>query len=448
MIRTGALTRTLAIGLAFALPGQALAQETPATVLSDVEASRYRAPVGETFLVERAELSPDGRQVAYVAALANSQRLRVQSLDGGVSRTADLRGLDVRDIVWAGDDHVLVTVLDQPSDEVAEENGVFLVLSYAVKSDSWETLLRDRGDQVNVGGLRATRLPGQPPVLPITFERPAVRQREGKAQVFLDTITFNGSCRYDLYSVDPGTGASLLEDRMTQQVQGLVVGPDGRPAAVLKDGRLRMGRGAGLVNARARELSGDIELLGLGREPGSVLVRAGPDAARRLLEISGARGEIAVELPTEGLAQPWPLYDDHSGRLLGVEGVGENGRVAYRFFDAKLESAWRDVAGAFPGDAIRLASWSSDLTRLLIYAERTDGADYHLVDLAVGVSRLMAPSWPEPAREGLDRTGSRAEFDIRRAAAARIEDPRRLCQDLRGAGATESRGGRSRTPGH
>lgn len=433
----------IALSLALALSVAPQDPPAPETTLSDVIASRYRSPVGETFLVERAELSPSGSRVAYVAALGNSRRLRIQGLGDDFMRTADLRGLDVRDIIWAGDSHVLLTVLDQPSDQVAADNGVFLVLSYNVQADSWETLLRDENDQANIGGLRASRIEGQPPVLPITFERPAVRQLADGARVFLNTITFDGSCRYDLYSINPATGASNLEDRVTQRVQGLVVTNDGRPLAVVKGGRLLMGRGAALVPARAEALSDGVELLGAGRTDGAVLVRVGPAGTGRLLEISGARGETATPLPTGDLAEALPLYDDQSGRLLGVEGTAPDGHAAYVFFEPELARVWPTIAAAFPGDAVALASWSADMKTLLVYAERTDGADYHLVDVDTLTSRYLGPSWPD-AGTGLDRTGARAEFDIRRAAAARIEDARSLCRDLRGTQALVSRGTRAR----
>lgn len=437
----------IALSLALALstvPQDPPAPQTaPETTLSDVVSSRYRAPVGETFLVERAELSPSGERVAYVAALGNSRRLRVQGLADDLVRSADLRGLDIRDVIWAGDDHILLTVLDQPSDQVDADNGIFLVLSYNVQADSWETLLRDENDQANIGGLRASRIPGQPPVLPITFERPAVRRLGVGTRVFLNTITFDGSCRYDLYSIDPATGASELEDRVTQQVQGLVVTNEGRPLAVVKGGRLLMGRGAALVPARATQLSQGVELLGAGRTDGTVLVRVGPQGAGQIMEISGSRGEVATPLPTGDILDALPLYDDQSGRLLGLEGKGSDGAVEYLFFDPDLARVWPTISAAFPGDAVSLASWSTDLQTLLVYAERVDGADYHLVDVATLTSRYLGPSWPD-AGAGLDRTGARAEFDIRRAAAARIEDARILCRDLRGNQALVSRGTRAR----
>lgn len=434
----------IALSLALHLIGAPQDVPAAATSLPDVEASRYRAPVGETYLVERAELSPDGTRVAYVAALANSRRLRVQSLDGNFERTADLRGLDVRDVIWAGDDHILLTVLDQPTDQTREDNGVFLVLSFDVRTNSWETLLRDLGAMSSVTGAHASRLPDQPPVLPITFERPAVRKINGRTQVLLDTITFDGSCRYDLYSVDPSTGAARLEDRMTQRVQALVVSADGLSQAVVKGGKLRLRRGAGLITARAPEIARGLELLGAARSPDAVLVRVGPIGAGQLLEISGPRGETATPLPTGDLADAMPLYDDQSGRLLGVEGVDADGLTTYHFFDETLARAWPIIAGAFPGDTVSLASWSADMNRLLVYAERPDGADYHLIDVATMSERYLAPSWPEPARAGLDRTGARAEFDIRRAASARIQDARLLCRDLRGTDSLRPPGVRSR----
>ncbi len=76
---------------------------------------------------------------------------------------------------------------------------------------------------------------------------------------------------------------------------------------------------------------------------------------------------------------------------------------------------------------MRPASWTTDYGKIVVYAERAGSSDFHLVDVAAGTSITMAPSYPEPERPQLDRTGNTADLMVRRAAAARIANPSQLC---------------------
>ncbi|MGV9007911.1 MAG: hypothetical protein ACOH1H_14365 [Brevundimonas sp.] len=404
--------------------------QVPTTLVPDIVVG-YRAPAGETFLVERAELSPDGTRVAYVAALANVRKLRVQSLDGRLNRTVDLTRADVRDIVWAGDDHVVVTLARQGIVELPVDNALFTAAAFNVVTDSWENLLFNRTDRERTGGRVATRLKSFPTVWPIIFERPIVRTGPDGVGVYVDTINFDGSCRYDLYRVDLDTGAARLSERGTQRVQAFVIGPDGEPLALMQGGRVRMFTGVGWHTLDLSGLGEPLELLGGGLAPGSVLVRTGTDEAARLYEVSGGAAGTITPFPVSGLTAAEPVYDDQTGRLLGLEGRDADGRTVQQFLDPQLAGAWPSVVAAFPGETVLLASWSADFSKLVVYAEgadpAADSAAYHLVDLAAGSATLLAPSYRTRRDDDLDRTGTLAPTAIRRAASARIEDPRMLC---------------------
>ncbi|RZJ44464.1 MAG: hypothetical protein EON87_09855 [Brevundimonas sp.] len=427
---TLAAAQVAALGLGLVSP--AGAQTAPPTTLSDVEASGFRAPNGQTYLVERAEISPDGTTIAYVAARANYRKIRVEALDGSLSRTADLEDTDLRDLMWAGNGHLLLTVMTQSIETLDVENGLMSVIAYNPAADSYETLLRDRTSINTMGNITPSRMRTTPRVMAIVFERPSVRVRDGQLEAVVDTISFDGSCRYDLYSVNLDTAAPVREVKGVQRTEAMILDETGEPAALQQEGRIKLRLGAGWRLVPPSRFGGEkVELLGLGRT-GTVLVRIGDDPGARLVEVARDGGQIVANITPEGLTEVLPIHDEQTGVLLGLVGRDSDGRHAHVFFNEALAASWPSVAAAFPGDDVQLASWTSDFRKLVVYAERADGADFHLVDLDREDSRLLAPSWPQPG-VAFDRTGTGAAIDIRRAAAARIQDPRRLCTDVRNA---------------
>ncbi|WP_339915409.1 hypothetical protein [uncultured Brevundimonas sp.] len=414
----------------------ASAQSVP-SVLPDIVVNSHRAPAGETFVVERAELSPDGRRIAYVAALGNVRRLRVEALDGSASTTSDLAGIDLRDLTWAGNTHILLTLMRQSLTDTNVDNGIFSAMAFNVDRNAWETLLLNRtaGNELGVASMHAigTRIPNQPRLLPIIFERPSVRTVDGRTEVFISTLSLDGSCRYGVYSIDLDTSATRRSDTGTTRTDAMVLHGNGELGALTQQGHLRIRDGVALRTVNLpRDVA--IELIGPGRADGTYLIRLGAGEATQLVEVSGSRGEQRTIVDTGGMVDPLPLLDDQSGRLMGLIGHDREGHTAHLFFDTTLAIHWSDIKAAFPDDELTIASWSADLDKIIVYAEREDGADFHLVDFSSGVSRLLAPSYLPRGDFDLDRTGNTASIDIRRAAAARIVDPRILCRDARDPG--------------
>ena len=439
MNRTGRLTLTAVLAAALVSPAFAqtagqTAPLAPTTLLPDVEVSTYRAPNGQTYLVERAEISPDGTTIAYVAARANYRKIRVEALDGSLSRTADLEDTDLRDLMWGGNNHLLLTVMTQSIETLDVDNGLMSVIAYNPASDGYETLLRDRSSLNTMGNITPTRMRTTPRVMAIVFERPSVRVRDGRLEAVVDTISFDGSCRYDIYSVDLDTAAPVREVKGVQRTEAMILDETGEPAALQQDGRIKLRLGAGWRAIPASRFGNEkVELLGLGRGD-TVLVRIGDDPTARLVEVARTGGQIVADITPEGLTEVLPIHDEQTGALLGLVGRDEDNRHAHTFFTPALSGTWSSVVSAFPGDDVQLASWSADFRKLVIYAERPGASDFHLVDLDRGDSQLLAPSWPQTSADAFDRTGTGAAIDIRRAAAARIQDPRRLCTDVRNDG--------------
>lgn len=430
----GSISRPALLAAAIALmAGPAAAQDQPAAVpfpeTTLTWQPGYAAPISETFLVERAEISPDGTRIAYVAALGNTRRVRIEALDGSLTRMADLKDAPLRDIMWAGNDRVIMLMSYDSLDFVPEDNGAFVGVAFNVANNSWEPLLSDRtknADDMLGGG---SRLPDSESIFPLLFERPIVRRDGGRDRVFIDAIETNfgdvgAVCRYNLYETDLDIGGTERVSVGVTRRQARVVGMDNRLAAVMQEGRLKLQRGAGY---RLTDTPGEpVELLGLGEDPATVMIRTGRGAEARLwtLRIDG-EGE-ARPVDVADLTAAEPIHDD-AGLLIGFEGRNAEGRRAYRFIDRRMTAAWGSILAAFPGDEVRPASWSADYGKIIVYAERAGSSDFHLVDVAAGTSITMAPSYPEPERPQLDRTGNTADLVVRRAAAARIANPSQLC---------------------
>lgn len=419
-----------AVGL---IAGPAPAQDAPVAVPLPENTLTwmpgYTAPISETFLVERAEISPDGTRIAYVAALGNTRRVRIEALDGSLTRMADLKDAPLRDIMWAGNDRVIMLMSYDSLDFVPEDNGAFVGVAFNVVTNSWEALLWDRtknADDMLGGG---SRLPDSESIFPLLFERPIVRRDGDRERVYIDAIETNfgdvgAVCRYNLYETDLDIGGTQRVSVGVTRRQARAVGLDNRLAAVMQEGQLKLQRGAGY---RLTAAPGEpVELLGLGEDPATVMIRTGrgPEAKLWTLRIDG-EGE-AQPVDVADLTAAEPIHDD-AGLLIGFEGRNAEGKRAYRFVDRRMTAAWGSIVSAFPGDEVRPASWTSDYGKIIVYAEREGSSDFHLVDVAAGTSITMAPSYPEPERPQLDRTGNTADLIVRRAAAARIANPRELC---------------------
>lgn len=414
-----------ALGLMAAAPQDPPIVPFPETTLTWVPG--YTAPISETFLVERAEISPDGTRIAYVAALGNTRRVRVEALDGSLVRMADLKDAPLRDIMWAGNDRVIMLMSYDSLDFVPEDNGLFVGVAFNVVTNSWEMLLYSHTEAVKQRN--ASRIQPAEAIFPLLFERPIVRRQGDEDRVFIDAVETNRGdrgavCRYNLYETDLDVGNTFRLDIGVTRRQARVVGMNNRLAAVMQEGRLKLERGAGF---RLTPTPGEpVELLGLGEDPATVMIRTGLGAEARLwtLRIDGEGEALPVDVADLTAAEP---IHDEAGLLIGFEGRNAEGKRAYRFVDARMTAAWGPIVAAFPGDEVRPASWSSDYNTIIVYAERSGSSDFHLVDVAAGTSITMAPSYPEPERPQLDRTGNTADLMVRRAASARIANPRELC---------------------
>jgi len=78
-----------------------------------LESAAFAAPppieaYGKLPAIEHVSLSPSGERIAYIATDGEKRRFIVTTAEGKVISGGDVGGVKVRDVEWAGDDHVLI----------------------------------------------------------------------------------------------------------------------------------------------------------------------------------------------------------------------------------------------------------------------------------------------------------------------------------------------------
>lgn len=342
--------------------------------------------------VEDIELSPKGDRVAFIAVNGENRELVIQEL-GGKQRTRINAGqTKVRDLSWAGDDHVLITT--STTGEVGSFIGRsewFRVGAFNVKTRKYAVLLSNTPNTMNT-----------------PFGEPIVGKHRGETAVFVRGLTRKGGSHgsFDLYRVDLDTGRGAVHQEGDVDVSEFVVGPDG--VAVARAGWSDL-RGVITLSARAGAgwrtlLTGTedqpVGLMGLGRTPGTVLVSKRDGDRSRIYEATLATGALSAPVDDESLGGNGVIVHPETLRPIGLTGLGKE--LTYTFFDPALDRAWRSARAGFKGSQVALQSFTPDFKKLVLQVEGPDDAgSYYLVDLAAKKADLLADARPKVPPEAI-----------------------------------------------
>jgi dipeptidyl aminopeptidase/acylaminoacyl peptidase len=328
---------------------------------------------GRGSAVEEVEISPSGDRLAYVGVAGEKRRLVIQTLDGKLIKAFDVGAAKLRDLQWGGVDHLLITTSTTASvPGVLGRHEWFQVLSYNVPRAKTALLM----DTAEEGALN------------VVMGQPFVARHRGEAAVFVRGFTASGEGSYDLFRVDPDTGAGRVHAEGGSDTVDWVVDPQGAAVArseyADKRGRWRLLlRGERGVWREALAQDAAIErpnLMGLGRDGASVVVAKLMDDEWRLVEVSLRDGSASLPIDDERQVEQ-TLFDDATGRLMAIR--YRQGPQRYQFFDPDRAAAWRKVAGGFRGKRLTLTSWTPDFRRLVLYVEGDrDPGSYYVVDMA------------------------------------------------------------------
>ena len=361
------------------------------------------ADYGKLPAVESMSLSPSGQSIAFVAVAGQSRKVVVRNLaTGAISLVVNAGDNKLRDVRWMGDDHIGIFISQTGS--FAQNIGnmeLFQVSIYNLKTHQSFIVFRSAGGSVlpavfgyfghsSTGGLDYGYFAG----LTLT----------GSGNGFLDmsgdmskTIQHGYS---DLYRVNLDTGAAAKISGGSERIErNWLLSPTGDIVAEstyqedTADWRLYNHVGAGQQLDQAKSDTHDVDLLGLGRTPDTVVVQrassgnewtfweyslAGPNSGKALFDGKNASG---------------PIWDEHTGLMVG--GWGNPNDPWVEMFDPTLQGKFEKAKRPFKGYRVGLESVTSNLDKLVMKTEGAgDSGTYFLVDIPGHKAEVIGWNYP------------------------------------------------------
>ncbi len=351
--------------------------------------------------VELMELSPSGELFATVATVGEQRRLIVATIKGQLLIASPVGDAKVRKLTWANDQHLLVVAsatydlradfgfkyeLDKVLDVDVQKKSAQIVFD---KMLSVAKVVRGVFGAASSGGHDYGYFGA------ITFTR-----------TIGGDFTFDHGWR-DLYRVDLDSGSATLFANGDEQSSDWVLAADGSVAARAeyneKSGRWRLFARDSVLGKPLVDRSSprdDIELVGLGRAPGAVIITDNSGDRSTLEEVSLAGGDATRLLKDRSISRYW--FDPQSRLFIGVESPADPGEV---FFDPQLQARWELARKAFPRRKLRLQSYTSGLQRMIVKSEGDgDPGTYWLVDTLAKTANQLGEDRPEIPSDAVGQT--------------------------------------------
>jgi dipeptidyl aminopeptidase/acylaminoacyl peptidase len=333
--------------------------------------------------IEEVSISPSGHALAMVLTTGEERVLVVHDLSTNKPLLRAAAGnLKVRSVEWAGDRHLLIvtSVTASPMFIRNARREWMMGFLYDLETKKAQQLLRNIGDIQGMNTLSGM---------------PQVRTVKGKPVVFMEGVVFSGGRgRLSLFRQELDTNASRLIEEGGEDTRDWILGPDGSVLAEERyddrTGRwsLRINSGRGWRDAfTAQDLNDPPSALGLGRDGKSVVVVREDDDGKVVWQETGAEGPVGE--PIVAYDNQAAIYDPVDGRLIG-HAVLAGDELRYTFFDPADARVWNAVVKAYPGEAVRLVSWSQDRRKIVVLVDSpTEGPAYALVDIASGKAKWI-----------------------------------------------------------
>lgn len=362
--------------------------------LSIMGAQAAAAPLeayGRLPAVEGVEISADGSNIAYIRTEGANRLVIVQSLEGEALQVVQLGEAKVRNVEWAGADHVLIVT--SSTDAIPQ---------YTLRGE----LFQAASLNIHTGKVThlISRTQDKKSALTIMFGELTPGSHKGQDTVFLTTYSPDYGW-VNLYRVDLDTGAAFLQEMGEDLLWDFLTLPDGSTVAKStyrhEDGlwRLYIKNGSAYREVyRTTALIERSDIVGL-TEDGSALIVGEWDDQEQLwrpIKVSlgdGSRGEPF--LPAKSLG----VMLDRNKRMIGY--VHAETFDKHVFTQPQLAAAWAMVTKLFGDRQISLESFSDDFNKLIVHVNGSgEPGNFYLIDLSTKKVKLVARSYPEiPANE-------------------------------------------------
>jgi dipeptidyl aminopeptidase/acylaminoacyl peptidase len=348
--------------------------------------------------IEQVQISPSGTRYAFVATDGEKRRLYVATAESQPLKVAEVGTTKVRDLEWAGDNHVLVelsaTVTLGPQ-----------FTTWRAELVSVAVMNVDTGNIIQVFGRHGDR------VVDAVFGSYGMAQVDGHWYGWFggrscdsDRTGCYGIHNFeDLYRVDLDTGSISIASQGRDDSDGWLVSPAGEVVARSfyneKNGgwRVLAGKEGDQVLAAGQNDFGGTSKLNFGRTADTVLVDA-PNGATddtrggySFRELSVGSGAGPAGIDTSGMDEP--MIDPTTHLWIGERLRNDDQETT--FFAPALQARWKGARKAFPNNIVHLKSWSTDFNKLIVFTEGgDDSGTYWLVDILKHSADPIGPQYP------------------------------------------------------
>jgi dipeptidyl aminopeptidase/acylaminoacyl peptidase len=327
--------------------------------------------------VEDVEISPDGSTIALVASDAENHQVRFnRTNDLSFILSVQANSAKIIGLQWVGSNHlIIVSAKTERSVELADPREQHLFATDVdLATRTMQTLLQERHGQVDA--ILGNIIMGWP--------QPAMSG--GKPVAMLEGVTFAGYGK-------PGRLTFFRDELDARSVTAVVIG-GGATQSFVADPTGNVVGGAEyngkdwVLAARTKDDWKTVHsetapydppvLRGLGRSVATLMVEKDENGVRHYHEQPIAGGDWSP--PIALLDDTTPIYDPVRRTVIGGYRADE---LAYRyaFFDPAEQKIWDAVARAFPGETVKLSSWTDDRSKIVLQVEGPrSGAAYYLLD--------------------------------------------------------------------
>lgn len=331
---------------------------------------------GQLPTVGRITLSPDGSRYAAVMGNDTGSQLQIRAVDGNqlLSVTpADKQKL--RSLAWIGNNHVVASISRTFSGAITgrREQYQLVALDLSKSNSRWREI-----DGANVFGTPSGLLRnGKPALLTLGWH------------YYTDVPTLS------LYMIDlTQTGSTLVEKGGPDTIDYLV-DEHGKPVARVDYGsktrewRLLLPGKDGYRRVYSEVAPVDLpNLASFGRDTSSVLFTSRKNGDWQDFEVNLADGSVAPA--ADDLKGDEVILDPVTRAVIGTATTDLEG-TSYHFLRPADQALWRGIGKAFPGERVKLESWSAD--RKIIFVEvqgPTNGVALFRIDRNKGAVDYLA----------------------------------------------------------
>lgn len=352
--------------------------------LSAPSAAMAAAPLeayGSLPSLESVVISPDGSALALIATIDDERRIIVKALNGPVLASAIVGHRKVRNVQWAGVDHVVI----EASLTTSIEDTTYV-------GEHWQAVA------LNVRTGAYIQLPNSAldTLLNIVQGRLQPGADGKKAVVYTPlyvTVAANmqsKSGHLDLYKIDLDTGTATRVQMGDNQTGDYLVKSDGAVLAKASyennertndaTWTLSLRRGSSWQDvAKTTDARNTPSLWGISPDGQSVIMDTWDkqNALWRPTPVTLADGKVGDYI---GPPRKQGALIDEDGVVLGF--TYRNAEfVEYDFVEPRLKALWPAYRNAFKGQQVSLQSWTPDFTKLVLSVTSSNSAgSYYLAD--------------------------------------------------------------------